>query len=163
MHPHLIASPCCSRRNFLHTAGSGFGMLALAGLLNEQGFAADAPKDPLAPHPPHFPAKAKSVIWLFMNGGQSQVDTWDYKPELEKQDGKELSGFDKNTGFFPGAVGPLMKSPFAFKQHGQRLAREVLKSFRRFANTSTKKCRSSIRVSRDRTIIRRRWYKSIPG
>ncbi len=73
----------------------------------------------MAPRPSHFPAKAKSVIWLFMNGGPSQVDTWDYKPELDKRDGQELAGFDKNTGFFPGNVGPLMKSPFAFKQHGQ--------------------------------------------
>ena len=51
-----------------------------------------------------------------MNGGPSQVDTWDYKPELEKRDGKELEGFDKNTGFFTGQVGPLMKSPFKFGQ-----------------------------------------------
>ena len=54
-----------------------------------------------------------------MNGGPSQVDTWDYKPELEKRDGQELTGFDKNTGFFTGNVGPLMKSPFKFAQHGQ--------------------------------------------
>ena len=68
---------------------------------------------------PHFAAKAKSVIWLFMNGGPSQVDTWDYKPELAKRDGQELKGFDKNTGFFTDQVGPLMKSPFSFEQHGQ--------------------------------------------
>ena len=54
-----------------------------------------------------------------MNGGPSQVDTWDYKPELAKRDGKELKGFDKNTGFFTDQVGPLMKSPFQLKQHGQ--------------------------------------------
>ena len=47
--------------------------------------------NPMAPRPTHFPAKAKSVIWLFMNGGPSQVDTWDYKPELEKRDGQELA------------------------------------------------------------------------
>ena len=57
--------------------------------------------NPLAPKTAHFPAKAKSVIWLFMNGGPSQVDTWDYKPELAKRDGQELKGFDNNTGFFP--------------------------------------------------------------
>ena len=56
---------------------------------------------------------------LFINGGPSHVDTWDYKPELEKRDGKELEGFDRFTGFFAGSVGPLMKSPFKFTQHGQ--------------------------------------------
>jgi hypothetical protein len=75
--------------------------------------------NPLAPRPAHFPMRAKNVIWLFMNGGQSQVDTWDYKPELEKRDGTELAGFDAKTGFFPGAVGPLMRSPFKFRQCGQ--------------------------------------------
>jgi hypothetical protein len=73
----------------------------------------------MALRPGHFPAAAKSVIWLFMNGGPSQVDTWDYKPELARRDGQELEGFDTNTGFFTGQVGPLMKSPFQFRQHGQ--------------------------------------------
>lgn len=119
-----------SRREFLRRAGSGAGLLALAALLEQQGLlvtpraagAAEAQElaiNPLAPRMSHFPANARSVIWLFMNGGPSQVDTWDYKPELEKRDGKELEGFDKNTGFFTGAVGPLMKSPFKFQQHGQ--------------------------------------------
>ena len=54
-----------------------------------------------------------------MNGGPSQVDTWDYKPELDKRDGQELEGFDPNTGFFNGQVGPLMKSPFKWAKHGQ--------------------------------------------
>jgi len=113
-----------SRRELLTKAGAGCGMLALAGLLQEQGLlgsAAAAPLalNPLAAHAGHFPAQAKNVIWLFMNGGPSQVDTWDYKPELEKRDGKELEGFDKNTGFFTDQVGPLMKSPFQFAQHGE--------------------------------------------
>jgi len=115
-----------TRRALLAQAGGGMGMLALSALLGEQnaGHAAEAvPADralnPLAAQAPHFPAKAKSVIWLFMNGGPSQVDTWDYKPELAKKDGVELEGFDKNTGFFTGNVGPLMKSPFKFQQHGQ--------------------------------------------
>ncbi|MEX0713976.1 MAG: DUF1501 domain-containing protein [Pirellulales bacterium] len=124
--PHPVHN---SRREFLQRTGSGFGMLALAGLLNEQGLLAatgDAgagPRglalNPLAPRPPHAAAKANSVIWLFMNGGPSQVDTWDYKPELAKRDGQELAGFDKNTGFFTEQVGPLMKSPFNFQQHGE--------------------------------------------
>src|SRR5215203_5153757 len=119
--PKLFAPPppaYASRREFLARAGNGFGMLALGSLLADQGFAAPA-ADPLAPHQPHFPGKAKSVIWLFMNGGPSHVDTWDYKPELTKRDGMELSGFDKQTGFFANAVGGLMKSPFKFSRHGQ--------------------------------------------
>jgi hypothetical protein len=111
-----------SRRAFLGRAGGGFGMLALAGLLERQGLLAKPAADtvnPLAPRRPHFGGKAKSVIWLFMNGGQSQVDTWDYKPELEKRDGQELKGFDNATGFFVDQVGPLMKSPFKFERHGQ--------------------------------------------
>jgi hypothetical protein len=54
-----------------------------------------------------------------MNGGQSQVDTWDYKPELARRDGQELSGIKEDVGFFAGQIGPLMKSPFKFAQHGQ--------------------------------------------
>jgi hypothetical protein len=122
-HPHLIATPSPafpSRRSFLRRAGGGCGLLALAGLLDEgEARGADRSLDPLAPHPAHFEAKAKSVIWLFLNGGPSQVDTWDYKPELEKRDGMELEGFDKNTGFFTNEVGPLMRSPFRFAQHGE--------------------------------------------
>src|SRR5687768_6101939 len=107
--PHLIAAPSDrfpSRRAFLRRSGNGFGLLALAGLLDSQGMLASAADvarpaspalNPLAPKAPHFPAQARSVIWLFMNGGQSQVDTWDYKPELEKYDGKELEGFDAET------------------------------------------------------------------
>jgi hypothetical protein len=123
-----------SRRQLLAQAGGGAGMLALASLLADEGLlvrsanaaesaagsaAADPRLNPLAPKMSHFPAKAKSVIWLFMNGGPSQVDTWDYKPELEKRDGKAIEGFDKNTGFFTAQVGPVMKSPFKFAQHGK--------------------------------------------
>ena len=114
------------RREMLKRAGAGFGLLGLAGLLQDEAVAAatvsarDAIADtPLAARPSHFPGTAKSVIWLFINGGPSHVDTFDYKPELEKRDGQELTGFDKNTGFFAGAVGGLMKSPFEFRQHGQ--------------------------------------------
>ncbi len=104
-----------SRREFLARAGGGLGLLALADLLN----AGDAPTNPLAARPPHFTARAKSVIWLFMNGGPSHVDTWDHKPELAKRDGQELPNFDPTTGFFSAQVGPLMKSPFKWAQHGQ--------------------------------------------
>ena len=120
--PHPVFA---SRREFLRRAGNGFGLLALAGLLDQERLraqpptAAEAYLHPLAKKPAHFPAKAKSVIWLFMNGGPSHVDTWDYKPELTKCDGQELKGFDKNTGFFTDQVGPLLKSPFQFRQYGQ--------------------------------------------
>jgi hypothetical protein len=115
------------RRSFLARAGNGLGLLAFTSLLDEQGLLTSSVHaatnarnlNPLAPQPPHFATKAKNVIWLFMNGGQSHVDLWDYKPELEKRDGQELAGFDKNTGFFTAAVGPLMKSPFKFRQCGQ--------------------------------------------
>ena len=119
-----------ARREFLTRLGSGFGLLGLASLLDQEGLLTrellaakgeefvDRSLAPLAPQPAHFPAKAKSVIWLFMNGGQSHVDTWDYKPELEKLDGKTLDGFDNKTGFFVDSVGGLMKSPFKFAQYG---------------------------------------------
>ena len=108
-----------SRRQLLARCGAGFGSIALAGLLQDERLLAADPLNPLAPKPPHFPAKAKAVIWVFVNGGPSQVDTWDHKPELQKRDGQELPGFDKTTGFFDKQVGPLMKSPFAWKQHGR--------------------------------------------
>ena len=127
--PHLFASPSdqfATRRQFLRQAGSGAGLLALASLLADQGMISAASGatpgvsiNPMAPRESHFPSKAKSVIWLFMNGGPSQVDTWDYKPELAQRDGQELPGFDKNTGFFTEQVGPLMRSPFQFAQHGE--------------------------------------------
>ncbi|MCI0381253.1 MAG: DUF1501 domain-containing protein [Gemmataceae bacterium] len=105
----------------MQKVGGGCGMLALAGLLDQQKALAQAPSpaNPLAPRAGHFTPKAKSVIWLFINGGPSQVDTWDYKPELERRDGQELQGFDRNTGFFRDQVGPIMRSPFRFRRHGQ--------------------------------------------
>ena len=121
---NLLPRRGLTRRELLRVAGGGAGLLGLATLLEEEGLlAAEASGAtalaPLAPKAPHFPARAKRVIWLFINGGPSHVDTWDYKPELERRDGQELEGFDKFTGFFSGAVGPLMKSPFQFTQHGQ--------------------------------------------
>lgn len=112
-----------NRRQLLARLGAGAGMIGLTSLLGSEGLlhGADAlpSTDPLAPRQSHFPSTAKAVIWLFINGGPSQVDTWDYKPELNHSDGKELEGFDKFTGFFSGQVGPLMKSPFTFAQHGE--------------------------------------------
>ncbi len=108
--------PIISRRDLLQKAGGGMGMLALADLLQQQSLRADEPDParPLAPRDGHFPAKAKSVIWLFMEGGPSAVDIFDPKPELTKRDGERI---DINVFF--GDPGPLMKSPFKFQQYGE--------------------------------------------
>ena len=107
------------RRQFLQQAGLGFGSLALASLLHQETNAAPSlGGDPLALRSPHFPAQVKSIIWMFMTGGPSQVDTWDYKPELQKRDGQDLAGSDPKTGFFT-TSGKCLKSPFEWKQHGQ--------------------------------------------
>ncbi len=106
------------RRRFLQEAGLGFGSLALASLLHNETRAEPAAGDPLALKAPHFPARVKSIIWLFMTGAPSQVDTWDYKPELQKRDGQPLAGADPKTGFFT-TSGKCLKSPFQWAQHGQ--------------------------------------------
>src|SRR5205807_6363844 len=110
----------------LTRVGGGFGMLGLSSLLHQEGLlgqeASWAPPDPSRPLTPrrgHHPVRAKSIIWLFINGGPSHVDTWDYKPELERRNGQELRGFDRDTGFFRDQVGPIMKSPYRFRRHGQ--------------------------------------------
>ena len=109
-----------SRRELLRRAGCGAGLLGLAGLLrDERLLGGESTSDPLLARPAPRRARAHSVIWLFMNGGPSQVDTWDYKPELIRSDGKELEGFDRKTGFFADSVGPLMKSPFSWAQYGE--------------------------------------------
>jgi len=79
-----------SRRQFLRDSACGIGTVALAHLLAEEGRAAVVETNPLAPRPPHFAPKAKNVIFMFMEGGPSQLDLFDPKPELEKWDGKPL-------------------------------------------------------------------------
>ena len=115
-----------SRRCLFRQAGNVLALLGLAGLLQDEGLLAPvsaddqiAGRNPLAARPAHFAAKAKSVVWLFMNGGPSQVDTWDHKPELNRRDRQELAGFDLNTGFRPDLAGPLLGTPFKFSQHGE--------------------------------------------
>jgi hypothetical protein len=107
-----------NRRDFLRKAGAGFGSLALAEILSEGGAFAAGPaagsSDPLAPRPSHYRPKAKSIIWLFMEGGPSGVDLFDPKPELTKRHGQKLS-----IDVFNGNPGPLMRSPFTFQQYGQ--------------------------------------------
>src|SRR5215470_15017789 len=112
-------STVLSRRRFLWEAG-GLGGIALAWLLQRDARAAvkpATPASPYAPRPPHFPARAKRVVQVFCPGGVSHVDTFDYKPDLARHDGKELTGKGKIDTFF-GKPGRLMKSPFVFKQHG---------------------------------------------
>jgi hypothetical protein len=117
-----MLTPLCSlsRRQFLQRAGLGCGSLALATLLHQEGLltAAGASTNPLAARPTHFPARAKAIIWIFLTGGPSQVDTFDYKPELQSRDGQTLAGADPKTGFFT-TSGKCLRSPFAWKQYGQ--------------------------------------------
>ncbi|MBT4865324.1 MAG: DUF1501 domain-containing protein, partial [Planctomycetaceae bacterium] len=104
-----------TRRDFISLGGHGLGALALSTMcLPRRAGAAPSRATRL-----QIPPQAKSVIWLVMNGGQSQVDTWDYKPQLARSNGSKLEGFDNEVGFFPEKVGAIMQSPFSFKQYGQ--------------------------------------------
>jgi hypothetical protein len=114
--PGEISLP--ARRDFLQQAGLGFGSVALASMLQNETARGAEVSDPLALRSPHFPGQVKSIIWLFMTGAPSQVDTWDYKPELQKRNGQELAGSDPKTGFFT-TSGKCLKSPFAWAQHGE--------------------------------------------
>ncbi|MFN7937026.1 MAG: DUF1501 domain-containing protein [Bryobacteraceae bacterium] len=101
-----------SRRELLQLASTGFGSLALAGLLD-----AESRANPLAVKQPHFPAKAKRVIFLFMHGGPSQVDTFDYKPLLKRDHGKPLPFAKRRV--VSAETFNLLQSPWQFKQYGQ--------------------------------------------
>ncbi len=106
-----------SRREMLARCGTGLGTVALAGVLRDaQATEALRPTDPLAPKAPHFAAKAKHVVHLFMNGGASQVDTFDPKPQLDKYHGKPIPTGNLRTERKTGAA---MKSPYSFKKYGQ--------------------------------------------
>ncbi|MAT15133.1 MAG: sulfatase [Planctomyces sp.] len=106
----------CSRRSFLSRVGGGFGSLAAADLLLREATANEVPQRPELNGGLHHPAKVRRVIQLFMNGGVSQMDTFDYKPELHKRHGeKQDFGIKTAVTSDPGA---LMKSPFEFQQHG---------------------------------------------
>src|SRR4029453_7972964 len=94
----------------------GFGSLALASLLAEETQGQPA-TEPLAPRPPHVPAPAKRVIFLFMKGGPSHVDTFDPKPLLDRDHGKPYPGQKPRVQF--AQTGTLLRSPWKFRQHGQ--------------------------------------------
>ena len=129
----LISSTQWSRREFLIRSGAGFGAVAFSALAQiqaraEHSFKAPVidPLNPYAPRQPHFKPRAKSVIFLFMVGGPSHVDTWDYKSELQKLDGKPVPESirkaveaTKFANVFHGCKEELMASPFKFQQYGQ--------------------------------------------
>jgi hypothetical protein len=114
-----------SRRDFLARTGGGLGMLALLSLLEREPGAyasgSDTAKNPLAPKRPHFPGRAKSVIWCFLDGGPSHIDLFDPKPELTKLDGQPLPGSFKRpvTAMGKTAFTPLLGSKRKFQQHAQ--------------------------------------------
>ncbi len=120
-HKDLPLAASLSRRQWLARTGTGFGTLGLASLMSDAGLLSGAtttpaaPAGPLAPKSPHFAAKAKRVIFLFMNGGPSHVDTFDPKPALAKYAGQlpeELSKGNQRP------VGKLFPSPFKFAKYG---------------------------------------------
>jgi hypothetical protein len=104
-----------SRRDLLRVSSTGFGSLALAGLMAEQAQADAA--NPLSIKPPHFAPRAKRVIFLFMHGGPSQVDTFDYKPLLKRDHGKPLPFARPKV--VSSETFNLLQSPWEFKQYGQ--------------------------------------------
>jgi hypothetical protein len=126
MSTPISKSVSANRRQFLWDIGARFPMLALVDLLSRDGFftrhaLAAAPKsesNPLAPKPPHFPTKAKHVVFLFMNGAPSQVDTFDPKPALARHHGEPYKG-DLAVGSNMRPIGHLMQSPFEFRKYGQ--------------------------------------------
>lgn len=109
-----------TRRQMLANCANGFGALALAGLLGDSAYGAQppsAPMNPLAPRVPQFKAKTKSVIFLFMDGGPSHVDTFDPKPRLTSENGQPMKMAIQPSQF--NARGAIMKSPWEFRPYGK--------------------------------------------
>lgn len=123
--------PPRSRRHFLRSAGfGGFGTLAALALdqswQSKSVAALSSPENPLAAKPSHFPPKIQSVIFLFLVGGPSQIDTWDYKPALKELHGKpvpdsykESLANSKFANVFHGCKDEILASPYRWQQHGQ--------------------------------------------
>lgn len=120
---HRNPIPSLTRRDAIRRIGAGFGSLGLAGvvaqsnMLSRTALATPSPASPLAPKPPHFAPKAKHVIQLFMPGGPSQVDTFDYKPEIAKHAGERPACVDRKS--LRNTKMGLMPSPYSFQQYGQ--------------------------------------------
>ncbi len=124
MHPQLEHLQHVTRRHFLSQSQLGIGAIALSSLLAGDGLAAmPLPEviNPLAPRQPHFPAKAKQVIYLHMTGSPPNLDMWDYKPELVKRDGEDCPDtFLKGRTFaFTTGVPKLLGTPRKFAQYGE--------------------------------------------
>ena len=117
--PRPFSPKAVSRREMLCRAANGFGGLALAALMAEDTAAAELGRsiNPMLPRPPRFTAKAKSVIFLFMDGGPSQIDTFDPKPRLDKEAGQPIPLETPTTVF--NISDQIFPSPFAFQQHGE--------------------------------------------
>jgi len=122
-----------NRRHFLQIAGGGFGMLALRSLL-----AADNP-NPMSALSPQFAPRAKSVIFLFMYGGPSQVDTFDPKPALDRWNGKVIPTFRKEDAFNAATKATAMRSPYTFARHGQS-GLDICEKFPHLARHADKLC-----------------------
>src|SRR5262245_54503378 len=107
-----------TRREMLGRAGTGLGVLGLAGLLADSGIlgAAQDAGNPLAVRPTHFPGRVKHVIHIYLNGGPAQMDTFDPKPLLKKYEGKKLPQGNLTTERPTGAALP---SPFKFNKYGK--------------------------------------------
>lgn len=125
MHCNRFVQTPLTRREMLSQCANGFGALALAAMLNESAVA-DAREskienrkslDPLAPHPSHFTPRARSVIFLYMDGGPSQVDTFDPKPRLAREHGQPIKAKVQPTQF--DNVGTVLKSPWEFRNYGR--------------------------------------------
>lgn len=114
-----------TRRDFLRTGAALTGMAAASrwAQADQDGAIRPDPMNPLAPRAPMFPAKAKSVIFIFIHGGLSQMDSFDPKPELDRHHGKKLTGEIlpgvKVMTYGGGNGSPLMRSPYRFRNHGQ--------------------------------------------
>ena len=116
---HALPNQEISRRALLRQTACGFGSVGLAALLASESLqSASPPKGPLAPKQTHFAPRAKRVIFLFMHGGPSHVDTFDPKPRLSRDNGKPVP-FERSLTFNEENAGGLMKSPWAFKKYGQ--------------------------------------------
>src|SRR4051794_541998 len=120
-----------TRRELLTGIGAGFGIVGMNGALG-----AEIVRDPLKPKPPHFPAKAKRVIYLFLNGGPSQMDTFDPKPMLDKYHGQPMPSGNLRT---ERKTGNLLRSPFQFKRYGQS-GIEISEIFPRLAEHADDLC-----------------------